>query len=105
MRLYRLTEPARADIDDIYAFTLTKWGVAQADTYFVGLFDAFARILEHPHLGTNRPEFGKGIQFVRYQSHKIFYRIKGDVIEILAIPHSHRNITKQIILRSKTSEM
>ena len=57
------------------------------------------------YLGTNRSEFGEGIQFVRYQSHKIFYRIKGDIIEILAIPHIHRNITKQIILRSDTSEM
>ena len=100
MHRYRLTTPAQADLDDIYRFTLEKWGVGQADAYFNSLFEAFGRILVHPHAGTNRSEFGEGIQFVRHQSHKIFYRVKGDVIEILAIPHIHQRETEKVILRA-----
>jgi plasmid stabilization system protein ParE len=37
---YRLTEVAAADLDEIAAFTIEKFGVAQARQYANGLFRA-----------------------------------------------------------------
>ena len=101
---YRLTEAADADIDEIYAWTLETWGEAKADEYFHGLYDAFDRIIDNPYLGTDRPEFGENIQFIRFKSHRIFYRPRSDIIEILAVVHVRRMVTSDIIFRGTTPE-
>jgi plasmid stabilization system protein ParE len=40
----RVQEAASWRIDEIYRYTLARWGEEQADRYITGLFEAFARI-------------------------------------------------------------
>jgi len=54
------------------------------------------RLLQLPRLGRVVPEAGdENIRELIYQNHRIIYRISGKRIEILAIVHGRRDLTKQ----------
>jgi plasmid stabilization system protein ParE len=85
----RIQQAASHRLDDIYRFTRDRWGEAQADRYFTGLFDAFARI--ETHGVTSRPipaEFGVDGYVFRYERHLVYWRrlSTGD-IGIVTILH------------------
>lgn len=44
MAAIRIQEAASHRLDEIYRFTRARWGKKQADSYIVGLFEAFAMI-------------------------------------------------------------
>ena len=76
-------------IDEIYQYTFSRWGGAQAGTYVVGLFDTFAKIETHEVLLRPIPAvFGVDGFFCRYEKHFIYWRhlSTGD-IGIVTILH------------------
>jgi len=76
-------------IDEIFRYTLDQWGVEQAETYIIGLFDAFAKVESHEVLSRPIPaEFGINGFFFRYKKHFVYWRYlsNGD-IGIVTILH------------------
>lgn len=76
-------------LDEIYRHTRDQWGPEQAESYIVGLFEAFGKILAH-HV-TSRPvpaEFGvEGFVF-RYERHLVYWRqLSNGDIGIVTILH------------------
>jgi toxin ParE1/3/4 len=82
-------EAASHRIDEIYRYTRTRWGDAQADAYITGLFDAFDKIATHEILSRPIPaEFGVEGFFFRYEKHFIYWkRLDGQSIGIVSILH------------------
>lgn len=76
-------------IDEIYHYTLNRWGAKQAETYVVGLFDSFAKIATHEVLSRPIPaEFGVDGFFFRYKKHFVYWRyLSGGDIGIVTILH------------------
>ena len=76
-------------IDEIYRYTLKQWGVEQAETYVVGLFDAFERVATHEVLSRPVPaEFGVDGFFFKYEKHFVYWRYLNDGdIGIVTILH------------------
>lgn len=85
--MVRYSRRARADIRDIWDYTVDNWGQAQAEIY-LGLIDAaLDSIDDDPKLG--RPLSGLRKSYRKYLvgSHVVFYRLKGRSVFIVRILH------------------
>ena len=89
MARFLVLDTASYRIDEIYQYTLKEWGVEQADTYIIGLFDAFAKVATHEVLSRPVPaEFGVDGFFSRYEKHFVYWRhLNNGDIGIVTILH------------------
>ncbi|HWJ86512.1 MAG TPA: type II toxin-antitoxin system RelE/ParE family toxin [Pelagibacterium sp.] len=75
MATVRIQERAALRIDEIYRFTLERWGEDQAERYIVGLFDAFEKIQTGGVSSRPVPAaFGINGFFFRYERHFVYWR-------------------------------
>jgi len=84
-----LLDAASCRIDEIYRYTMKRWGAEQADAYINGLFNVFAKVATHEVLSRPVPaEFGVSGFFFRYEKHFVYWRYlnSGD-IGIVTILH------------------
>lgn len=89
MAAVRIQAAASHRLDEIYRYTRDRWGVAQADRYIEGLFEAFAAISTHGVASRPVPaEFGVDGYYFRYEKHFVYWRrlASGD-IGIVTILH------------------
>lgn len=78
MAAIRIQEAASHRLDDIYRYTLDRWGPEQADRYITGLFEAFERIETHGVISKPVPAaFGVEGYFFRYEKHFVYWRRLG----------------------------
>ena len=96
MAEFRLSERARADLIDIYAFTVANFGVYQADAYYAGLERIFGLLADFPLIGPAVDELAAGHRRFRFQSHLIFYTAEADHIVIRAILRAAMDIKPQL---------
>jgi len=85
MGTYRLSENAREDLRRIYRRGLREYGEAQADQYYNALFDRFEQIAEQPFLYPAVDDIREGYRRSVCGVDSIYYRIKGETVEIMAI--------------------
>ena len=85
----RIQAGASLRLDDIYRYTMDRWGVDQADRYISGLFAAFDRIAVHGVASKPVPaEFGVDGFFFRYEHHFVYWRrLSNGDIGIVTILH------------------
>jgi toxin ParE1/3/4 len=89
MAAVRIQEAASHRLDEIYRHTRDRWGIAQADRYIIGLFEAFDAI--EAHGVTSRPipaAFGVEGYVFRYERHFVYWRrLSNGDIGIVTILH------------------
>ncbi len=85
MGSYKLSEDARADLIRIHQHGIRRYGEAQGDKYYYALFDRFEQIAEQPLLYQAVDEFREGYRRSVCGVDSIYYRMDGDVVEIMAI--------------------
>ncbi|MCY3987676.1 MAG: type II toxin-antitoxin system RelE/ParE family toxin [Gammaproteobacteria bacterium] len=89
MTAVRVQGSAALRIDEIYRYSLERWGEVQADVYITGLFDAFERIATGGVMSRPVPaEFGVDGYFFRYEKHFVYWKwlTNGD-IGIVSVLH------------------
>lgn len=87
MRGFRLTPDAQSDIFDIRRFTLSQWGVVQAQRYFDELRRAMQLLAKTPSLGKARPEVGQNVSSFPHASHVIYYIVHEQQLVVFAVLH------------------
>ncbi|MEN2991406.1 type II toxin-antitoxin system RelE/ParE family toxin [Tistrella sp. BH-R2-4] len=85
----RIQEAASLRLDDIYRYTRSRWGKAQADQYITGMFQAFEAIESHGVRSKPVPaEFGVDGYYLRYEKHVVYWRrLRNGDIGIVTILH------------------
>lgn len=79
MTRVRVQQSASLRIDEIYRHTREHWGVAHANRYVTGLFEAFERIDTHGVVSRPIPaSFGVQGYFFRYEKHFIYWKRLGN---------------------------
>lgn len=73
MSEYLISVRAEQAIEDIFVYTVSKFGMAQAEAYHEGLHRMFGLLADFPLMGLSADEFIPGMQKFRYQSHFVFY--------------------------------
>lgn len=85
MANYRISKTAKEDLRRIYNYGLHKFGRTQADKYFDSLFSHFELISQRPLSFASVDFIRKGYRRCPCGSDSIYYRIKNDTVEIMAI--------------------
>lgn len=85
MGSYKLSEDAKADLIRIHQHGIRRFGEAQGDKYYYALVDRFEQLAEQPLLYQAVDEYRKGYRRSVCGVDSIYYRIDGDVVEIMAI--------------------
>ena len=85
MTKYRLSNTAKEDLIRIHRFGVQKFGVTQADNYFENFFNYFDIIAQNPYSFESVDHIKKGYKRCVCGSDSIYYRINGDIVEIMDI--------------------
>ena len=85
MASYKLNAQAEADLQRIWLRGLEEFGEAQADVYFYKFFARFEQLAEQPYLAPAVDEIRQGYRRAVCGVDSIYYRIRGDGIEIMSI--------------------
>lgn len=98
MKRYFVQPNASARLEDIYRFTLQRFGPAQADRYLDGAFALFEDIAARRIIWRRIPrEFGVDGFFTRYRSHFVFWKLRSDgQIAIVAILHQRMDMARRL---------
>lgn len=92
--LYELSQEADKDLEDIFDYTVEKFGLDQAVLYVSSFENTFEALCNNPKLGRERTEIREELRSVVKESHVVFYRILKSKIRIVRILHGSRDIVK-----------
>jgi toxin ParE1/3/4 len=78
---------AKDDVDEIWEYTVKRWGEDQSETYIRQLFDRVDAVVRKPAIGRACPSVREG--YFRYSagSHVLFYRMIEGGIDVIRILH------------------
>ena len=82
---YKLSEEAKRDLIRIHHYGINRFGVGQADKYFESFFDCFDKIVQRPFSFESVDHIKKGYRRCICGVDSIYYRIKNNTVEIMAI--------------------
>lgn len=85
MACYKVSPEADEDIDRLWFFGLSRFGVAQADRYYYQLLSHFEDLAESPLLYPAVDHIRKGYRRSVCGVHSVYYRVHSDHIEIIRI--------------------
>ena len=87
---------AEQDLEEIWDYTVRRWGVDQAETYIRSLWRDFGLIAADPHSGRSCPEIREGYWKRTCGSHVVFYRITDTGIEIGRVLHKRMDLHRHV---------
>ena len=85
MAIYKLSPNAEEDLYRIWLYGVHKFGVNQADKYYHAFFQQFDLIAQDPLIYPAVDYIKKGYRRGVSGVDSIYYRINGDIVEIIAI--------------------
>jgi toxin ParE1/3/4 len=89
---YRLALAADLDLDEVYDFGITEFGLRIANAYLDGLIDCFNSLAENPRICRVRDEIRPAVRIRPYSSHLIFYEVDdANSVLVLRIRHGREN--------------
>ena len=88
MVAYRLSSKAAADIEDIYEFTVVRFGLTQARDYIHALEARFENLAQNPRFGRSAEELAPGLRRSEIKAHVIFYVTDQRGVRIVRVLHA-----------------
>ena len=85
MAKYRLSNLAKEDLIRIHNYGVRQFGIAQADKYFYSFFEYFDIIAQRPFSFESVDFIKKGYRRCLCGSDSIYFKINGDIVDIMAI--------------------
>ncbi len=96
MGAYRLSEDADADLSGIFVYSVTTFGEAIAQDYFLGLHDALELIADNPMIGAGADYVRPGLRRFAHRRHVVFYRVLPTGVRVLRILHGTQDPLKHL---------
>lgn len=78
---------AEADLDDIWAFTVDRWSLAQARAYLTGLSGSLDLLRDHPEIARLH-DFQPPVRIFPYRSHLVIFHSDDTMLEVIRILHT-----------------
>ncbi len=96
MSCYVLSPLARADLDDIWAYSAQRWGDDQAEAHLRMLQSAIVAAAAEPLRQPACDAIRAGYRRQRAGSHLIFYRLLADGIDVVRILHERMDVESRL---------
>jgi toxin ParE1/3/4 len=93
MRHFVLRPRAASDIDEIWTYSVERWGVERAHRYLGGIHAVIEKAAENPRLG--RPSHSNYFKILA-GSHVVIYRVLGEEIGIVRVLHQTTDIPRHL---------
>jgi len=93
---YTLRQLAQNDLEEIWLYTYSEWGLVQADSYLQSLISRFNWLANSPQSGKKRDDIKPGYYCFPEGMHLIFYTIHKNKINIIGIPHQRMDIVNHL---------
>lgn len=91
-RFYLLSEIADKDLEEIFDYSINKFGFDQAEKYLLEIENIFQNLVLNPYSGKKRDEIKQGLYSFPKDNHVIFYRILDKQIRIVRILHGSKDL-------------
>ncbi len=98
MMMYKISNEAQRDLENIWLYTFENWSTEQADRYYNLILDEIEYLSKNPQIGKDYSHVRKDYLRSRVKSHFIFYKInqKENLIEIIRILHQQMDIENRL---------
>ena len=91
-----LSPKAKADLSDVWDYTFTQWGDAQAEKYIRELYSVMETQARDLSTSVDISDVRKGYRKARSGSHVIFFKMNQDGIDIVRILHQRMDFVRHI---------
>jgi toxin ParE1/3/4 len=91
----RVSRAAARDLEEIYTYTLERWGVQQADEYLRSFQGAFLKLASTPKLGVVT-DIREGYRKFRHREHLVFYQILQSRLEVRRVLHPRMDVSQHL---------
>ena len=82
---YKLSSKAEFDLTVMYEFGISKFGLSQAQKYFLSMHETFEVLSKNNDLGRDASEYIMELKRFTYKSHTIFFQISTEGILIIRV--------------------
>lgn len=82
---YKLSSKAEFDLTVMYEFGISKFGLSQAQMYFLSMHETFEILSKNNDLGRDASEYIRELKIFTYKSHTIFFQITTEGILIIRV--------------------
>lgn len=87
---------AKNDLKNIWIYTFSEYGEAQADQYYDELIQAMERLSTNPSIGIPCDFIRLGYRQYHINKHCIFYRLGKDKIRVVRVLHQSMEFKKHL---------
>ena len=91
MDRFRLSQAARADLEDIWVY-IAQDNIEAADKLIKLLASQFSRLASNPEIGRSRKELSARLRSFSTGNYVIFYQAGKDEIEVVRVLHGARDL-------------
>ena len=95
--MYKLSEAAASDIEDILTHSMLDFGLVQTETYFQSLTQCLELLGYNPEMGSTMDDIRQGYRCFLHESHAIFYTTREQDILIVRILHKRMDADLNLI--------
>lgn len=78
---------AEADLNAIWAYTVSEWSRDQAVAYLSGLDAALTLLCTFPEMARERSEFSPPVRLYPYRSHIVVYLATDTSLDVIRLLH------------------
>jgi len=97
----RRTPQAETDLAEIFEY-LHQHNPSVAEHYATAFYEKGQALARFPEIGRSRPEIAPNLRSTLVKPYVIFYRLDGDVVQILPILHARRDLRS--IMQAESEE-
>uniref|UniRef100_UPI0040485C42 type II toxin-antitoxin system RelE/ParE family toxin n=2 Tax=Roseivirga sp. TaxID=1964215 RepID=UPI0040485C42 len=99
-----LTDRAFLDIEEIYEYSIAKWGEKTAERYLDQIQDSLLLLEENAKLLLQKPEISNRFKLYQTGSHWLICDVLGNDIFVLTIEHLSMNLLERLRTLESTLE-
>jgi toxin ParE1/3/4 len=93
---YTFSPRARGDLEEIWDYTVERWGQTQAETYMRTIQDAIESVAIAPRRGRSCDEIRRGYFKFAVGSHIVLYRLTKSAVDVVRILHQRMDFNRHL---------
>jgi len=96
VRTLRLSKRAKADLYNIWNYTVAEFGENQAERYLSSIEEGFNLLLEHGEIGKPADHIGVSLRALSKDSHIIYYMSSESYVDVMGVLHERMDPTDRL---------
>lgn len=93
---YVLSPEAQNDLDDIWDYSLPRWGETRTERYIRDLWQGIEYVAADPRRGQSCDDIRSGYHKYTVISHVIFFRLTAGGIDVVRILHARMDFNQHL---------